>query len=547
MVTRLRRYGQIIDILVKYGFSVGADALDPDGSRRRKFHKNVKQDERSVYERARLALQELGPTFVKFGQIMASRGQSFPPEFIEEMKKLHDEVGPVPWEEIEPILQEYVGDVDEVFEIFEKEPIAAASIGQVYRAVLKTGEVVAVKVQRPGIVEQIHTDMLILESMAKRVERLFPDYRVYNPTGMVKDFSIQIKRELDFSREGKNADHFSHNFKDFPGVKFPKIYWDYSGKRVLVMEFVEGVRADNVETIKTMGFDTVAIADRGFSAFLQMIFRDGFFHQDPHPGNLRVTPKGELAFLDFGEVGVIRPERQDVFIKLILSITDGDVNTLVDCFEKLGVQFRPDDLDEVKDELFFMLQDASGGSEIKDYDVGGAIGSIPEVLNKYHIAVPQSLFALLKVIVMILGIGMELDPNFNFSDKARPYLGQVVHDRLFSASGLKKSTASIFDGFENIMSIPSILNRTLSKIQAGQMKIDIAVSEVEDVARTIEEASDKFLVGVIGGAMVLSAGIVVHASDVPIEGVIFWIAILGYFIAILIGIFALYRVMKGKK
>ena len=202
-----------------------------------------------------------------------------------------------------PELKDWFCEIDE-------SPVASASIGQVHRAVLKDGTVVALKVQRPGIPELIENDLAILQSMAERIEGVFPESRMYNPTGLVQDFATQIRKELDFTRDGRNAERMARNFRDVPGIHFPKIYWDYSSSRLLVMEYVRGVRIDNVEAITAQGSDTHEIAVRGFNAYLKMIFEDGFYHGDPHPGNLLISEMGELVFLDFGIVGVLRPEKK---------------------------------------------------------------------------------------------------------------------------------------------------------------------------------------------------------------------------------------------
>ena len=233
-------------------------------------------------------------------------------------------------------MEQYCGPIDEVFLEFDTKPFAAASVSQVHKAVLKDGTVVAIKIQRPGIREAIETDLPLFEKMAERIEKLSPDARVFNPKIMVQEFAVQIRKELDFTHEGKNSEIIAANMADIPEIKIPKIYWQYSGEKVLTMEFVEGCRIDDVETIRTYGVDPVHIADVGFHAYIRQIFRDGFFHADPHPGNLLVAPDGRLIFLDFGMVVLIRPERRRIFIKVLMSIVGCDVDTLVECFEKLG-------------------------------------------------------------------------------------------------------------------------------------------------------------------------------------------------------------------
>ena len=321
-LTSLMRYKEIGEVLYKWGFgttfledlSPGLRAMNV-GTRR---HPNISG--MTVYERVRHVLEDLGPTFVKFGQILSTRREMVSPEMLAELVKLQDKVAPLPFEDIRPTLEHYCGPVDEAFLEFDTRPFAAASLSQVHKAVLPDGTVVAVKIQRPGIREAIETDLPLFGTMAGRIERLFPDARVMSPTLMVQEFAVQIRKELDFTHEGKNSEIIAASLADIPEIKIPKVFWNYSGDKVLTMEFMEGCRVDDVDAVKSYQVDPVHIADLGFHAYIRQIFRDGFFHADPHPGNLLVSPKGELVFLDFGMVVLIRPERRKIFIRILMSI-----------------------------------------------------------------------------------------------------------------------------------------------------------------------------------------------------------------------------------
>jgi ubiquinone biosynthesis protein len=306
MVSRFRRYRQIADILVKYGFGIAVQELTP-GIWRWRFYQSLFPEKRPVYERIRLALEELGPTFIKFGQIASTRTELLPPELITELHKLQDHVAPAPFSQVRPVIEGYCGCIEEAFTRIEEEPVGSASLSIVYRAELKDGTRVAIKVQRPGIAEIIEKDLIILHGMARRVEATFPDLRVYNPTGMVSEFASQIRRELDFVRDGKNADRLARNMKGIPGVRCPKIYWEFSGPRLLIMEYVEGVRIDDVEGIRKSGNVPRELARTGFHAYMKQIFEDGFFHGDPHPGNLIVTGHGDHTARE--EVRLHQPHR----------------------------------------------------------------------------------------------------------------------------------------------------------------------------------------------------------------------------------------------
>ena len=268
---------------------------------------------------------------------MSTRTELLPPGLIEELDKLTDEVTPLPFDQIRPVIEEQVGAIGTVFSSIDETPLAAASLAQVHRAVLLDGSQVVLKVQRPGIEELIETDIAILESLARHIERRYPHTWVYNPQGMIREFSIQIAKELDFIRDGKNAEILAANMKHVPGIKIPRISWEHSGRRLLVMEYIEGVRIDDIEGIKTLGHDVKDIAEVLLSAYLKQIFQDGFFHGDPHPGNILVTRGGNVVFLDFGIVGVLRPEKREVFIRLLYGMVENDVDMIIESYQDLGI------------------------------------------------------------------------------------------------------------------------------------------------------------------------------------------------------------------
>lgn len=543
-----KRYKQIVDVLLKWGFGeLFLEEISPGLAKMNlsaKLHPDISG--MTVYERMRHALEDLGPTFVKFGQILSTHRELISPEMYEELEKLQDKVAPLPFEEIRPIVEEYCGPISGTFERFSTEPLASASIAQVHEAVLKDGSHVAVKVQRPGIRETIEMDLPVFRKMAERIEKLSPEARVYNPRAMVEAFAVQILKELDFIREGKNAEALAAGMRDIPGIKVPKIFWKYSGQRVLVMEFVSGCRIDDVETIRSFGVDPVQIADTGFHAYIRQIFRDGFFHADPHPGNLLVSRQGELIFLDFGMVAVIRPDRRKIFIKVLLSIVENDVDTLIDCLEKLGLSIRPEDVEPLKDELYESLHDYES-TQISQFNVGSAMSTLPKTLQKYHLVVPSSLMMMLKVVWMVFDIAVDLDPGFNFNERVRPYFEEIIESSYLSPESLRKAPLSAMELVEGILNIPKALNQVFRSISGGHFRLEVAADDVKALGSTVRLASDRVLVGMIVSALVIGSSVVVHASDVAITGYIFYVAFLVYIAAILVGIVALVRLFREKR
>lgn len=542
MVTRFQRYRQIADVLVKYGFGILVEEVIPGGRRLRALRRSP-GEERSVYERIRLAIEELGPTYIKFGQIMSTRRELLPPELIEELQKLQDQVAPLPFEEIRPVIQRYCPNLEECFDIIEEEPVAAASLSQVHRAVMRDGRVVALKVQRPGIVDLIETDLLILQSLARRVESLSPALRVYNLRGMVDEFSLQIRRELDFAQDGMNADRLRRNMRGIPGVKIPRVHWGISGPCLLAMDYVEGVRIDDVAAIRAFGLFPEDIADLGFSAYIQQIFVDGFFHGDPHPGNLLVTRRGEVVFLDYGIVGVLRPERRRAFADLLLAMTRTDVAGVIAALEKLDVHISPADLDSVKDDLYLVLLDYRE-MRLERMNFAVAIRGLTDTLRRYHIRVPSNLMLMMKVVVMVMDIGTRLDPSFNFDQRIRPYLARIIAQQRFSPETMAKTVWSLADAAEGLLAIPGNVNETLKTLSEGTVTIELEDTDLGKIVGVIDRTSDKLIVGLVVAAIVVGSSLVLRVADLPIPGYVTTLAVVGYVFAVLVGFYAVYNILR---
>jgi ubiquinone biosynthesis protein len=538
MVSRWRRYGQIADVLVKYGFGIAIDQLFP-GVRKLRFFQRYFPEKRPVYERMRLAIEELGPTFIKFGQIASTRTEILPPELIAELHKLQDRVAPVPFSQVKPIFEEYCGCTDEVFSSIDEEPIGSASIALVYRGVLKDGKKVALKVQRPGIPEIIEKDLVILQALARRVEVVFPDLRVYNPTGMVQDFAAQIRKELDFIRDGKNAERLGANMKGMPGIRTPRIYWQYSGARLLVMEYVEGVRIDDVEGIRGFGIRPREIGTRGFYAYMKQIFEDGFFHGDPHPGNLIVTREGNLVFLDFGIMGIIRPEKRQSFTNLLVSILENDADLMIRSLERLGVRVRPEDMDSLRDDLYIVLMDYSE-FQLKEVNISQVILELTSVMRRYNMRVPMNLMLMLKVIMMVADIGKSLDPEFNFSTYVAPYMEELGEKDYAVRELGRRARQSAVTALEGMLELPASLNGILKRFSTGAIRFEVAEADLQRLQHIMDRASDRVLVGLIIAALVVGSSLVIFASRTSITGPLLLVAYLGYAVAVIIGFFALY-------
>ncbi|HOI58834.1 MULTISPECIES: AarF/ABC1/UbiB kinase family protein [unclassified Methanoculleus] len=545
MVTRFQRYRQIADVLVKYGFGILVEEVIPGGKRLGLLHK-APDEKRSVYKRIRLAIEELGPTYVKFGQIMSTRRELLPPELIEELQRLQDQVPPVPYAEIRPMIMKYCPNLEECFAIIEEEPVAAASLSQVHRAVTNDGRILALKVQRPGIHDLIETDLRILQSFVPRVESLFPDLRVYNLQGMVDEFSAQIRRELDFTQDGLNAERLKRNMRDVPCVTVPRIHWQISGPCLLAMDYVEGVRIDDITAIRALGLFPEEVAERGFHAYVQQIFVDGFFHGDPHPGNLLVTCQGEIVFLDYGIVGVLRPERRRVFVDLLLAMTRTDVDGVITALKRLDVAITPANLDALKNDLYVVLLDYRE-MKLERVNFAVAIRGLTDTLRRYRIRVPSTLMLMMKVIVMVLDIGTRLDPSFNFDQQIRPYLTDIAAQQRLSPDNVTGAVRSLVGAAENLLAIPGNVNDTLKTLSEGTVTIELDNRDLNVIVGVIDRISDKIIIGLVVAAIVVGSSLILRVAELPIPGYVSILATVGYILAVILGFYAVYDALRHSR
>ncbi|MDD3135445.1 MAG: AarF/ABC1/UbiB kinase family protein [Methanoregula sp.] len=544
MVTRIRRYAQIIDILGKYGFGIALEKIFPSRTRfRLPTASGAAAETSTTYERIRLVLEELGPTFVKFGQIMSTRTELLPPQMIEELKKLQDHAKPLPFSDVLSVIHETCPTIEDWFLEIEETPVASASIGQVHRAVLKDGTRVAVKVQRPGIADIIENDLGILKSMAERIEAVFPETRIYNPTGMVDDFAHQIRKELDFTRDGRNADRMARNFRDEPNVHFPKIYWDFTSQHVLVMEFINGVRIDDVESITAMGVDPHGIGVCGFNAYLKMIFEDGFFHGDPHPGNLFVTKEGKVVFLDFGIVGILRPEKRQLFINLLFALTTDDIEMMLRSLEGFGIVIDETKREALRDDLYIMMHDFGGGDSVSQFSFHLVVTELTESMRRYNLKVPMNLMLLLKVFMMVLDIGVRLDPKFNFGEEITPYLRKLADTNTLSAAYVKRASNSMMEAVDALFDLPRNFNLMLKRLSTGTIRLEVVDTDLQKLQMALDRASDKIMIGLVVAALVVGSSLVLLSSPLNLPPQIMWVAVLGYTAALLCGFYAIYHVI----
>lgn len=539
----LRRYGQIADVLVKYGFGYFINELFP-GFINTKKAAPEEYSGYSTYARIRMALEELGPTFVKFGQLMSTRTELFPAEMIDELCKLQDRVGVVPFDEVIPTLDENIPDWRDIFTSVDPKPLAAASISQVYRAVMQDGTILALKIQRPKINSRIEQDVILLRSIAQILEDKRPELRMYNPVSLVDDFTTQIRKELDFTRDGMNAERLTRNMKlsGIPGIKIPKIYWEYSGKELLAMEYVSGCRSDDIDAIIAMGMNPKDLASRGLKAFMVQIFQNGFYHGDPHAGNLRVSPSGDLVFLDFGVCGVVMKDMRNKFISLVLALLSADTDMTIRYIKNLDVKIPQTGIDEFRSELYLALQDYKDmGAQV---NFSGLLGSIQDLFQKNNIRVPPNIMQLLKALMLVSNVAFTLDPDLEFTKEVEPFLKEIVAEDMKDPANIQKKMLDVKVRIEDLARVPKQLGSLLEMASEGKLKVDIAAKEVTELGKTIESSVDKLVMGLILSAIVIGLSLVMMSQTFTVG----FLPVIAYIAAVMVIIVIFYQMRsRGKK
>lgn len=439
---------------------------------------------------------------MKLGQILSVRRDVLPAPLIQELLMLTDNVKTVPYEDVQQVIQETCGEEDKFCIFVDHEPIAGASMSQVHRATLKDGSQVVFKVQRPDIRELIEVDLTILENLAERAEKSLPYLRPFNPRGLIEEFSKQMRKELDFVLDGKNAETIALNMKDMPGVKIPKIYWEHSGPRLLVMEYIDGVRIDDLETLKKK-HDLKKLAEVGFEAYLKQVFVDGFFHGDPHPGNLRVNDEGQIVFLDFGMVGILRPERRMAYSRIFYAIISNDIDMLIDTLDELGIRIDPDDIENFKDEIYVIYKETEN-YELDQFSFGDTMNTMTSILHRYKIVMPGSFMLMIKVITMIGDVGSQLDPEFDIIGKTTPYLNKLIISSMFSAESLDDARQTVT---REVLGFPKALRRFLENFSSGRSRMEVTVPELRGLDHCVEYMAQKIVYSVMAVGLMISVAL----------------------------------------
>ncbi|MDP2682543.1 MAG: AarF/UbiB family protein [Deltaproteobacteria bacterium] len=548
----IQRLRQIIAILISHGFYPIIEKMYltklislPQRIMRKKA--TADHEAISLAVRTRLAFEELGPTFIKFGQILSTRPDILPREFIREFLKLQDEVPPFPFQDVIKVIEdEFKRPAKELFREIDERPAAAASIAQVHRAITMDGEDVVIKAQRPDIEAIIDTDISILQHLAKLIVKYIPEARVYDPAGMVDEFAITIKKEMDFTLEASYTERFKQNHSDDPRVFIPAIYWNLTGKKVITMERITGIKIDNVEKLKANGIDTEKIGHIMTEVLFRQVFEFGIFHGDLHSGNIFVTGPEQIALVDFGIVGRVDREMQENLADIFVGLMSEDYELLTRVYLRMGI--LPEDINEASftreyQELLFSYF----GKPFKRTSVGELLTSYIRLASRHRIRMPRELLLLDKCILELEGLSRLLHPDVNVLVESQQFASRLIAKRFGPAAMAKGAVDTMREYQAFAKTLPSQINQILKKMTSDKFTIDFVHKGLEDLMGEMDRSSNRLTFGVIVAALIIGSSLVMAFGGGPKLFGYPFLGIFGFLIAGFMGLWLAFLILRSGK
>ncbi|MCD6455506.1 MAG: AarF/ABC1/UbiB kinase family protein [Methanophagales archaeon] len=529
----INRYREVIAILVKYGFGEVLAKLELQ--KHLDFGKGfilgktaAEIADVSHWGRVRMALEELGPTFVKFGQIMSTRPDMVPQELIIELEKLQEEAPPFSTEDAKRIIAEELNSsVDRLFTDFLDPPVASASIAQVHKAVLPGGEEVAVKIQRPDIDKIIEVDLEIMLHLATRAEKYLKEAEAIDIVKLVEEFARVIRKELNFRIEAAYIERFANNFQDDTTIHVPKVYKGFSSGKVLTMEFIGGYKVTDITKteVREHGIDPKVVASRGLDLILKQIFEHGFFHADPHPGNIRVLDGNVICFLDYGMMGKLSARHREDLADIFIGIISRDEHKITKTILKLTGRSHVRDVEELESDITELIEVYAYGS-LKELEIGSVITHMGDVIIEHHLEGPRDFYLLAKALVTIEGVGRELDPEFNAVKHAEPFAEKLIMDRMSPQRLIKDFYLSALETRLLLRDLPSEARDILARVKQGEVKIKFEHKGLDPLLKTLDQTNNRTVFAivlaslVIGSALMVLSGVPPKWHEIPLIGII---------------------------
>ena len=519
MVRDLPRLHEITSVLIRYGWGdfvrlLGIAHLLERAGRLLHWKTSNEIVQLDLPVRIRLALTELGPSFVKLGQILATRVDVFPASWIVEFEKLHSNVPPVPFELLQGELERVLGDsVDNVFLAFDREPFAAASIAQVHRARLPDGVAVVVKIRRPDIHAKIDADLRILTHLARLMEMEMPDMRRYRVVQIVGQLQRSLLRELDLAKEARNLETFAKNFENDASVHIPRVYWEYCSETVNVQEELIGIPGSQIARAEAEGFDLKLLAERGADAVLKMILLDGYFHADPHPGNVIYLPGNVIGLIDFGMVGRVTDSRREQLIDFLQALIQKSESGMLNVLTAWAGDVEIDEEHLAYDisELIFGYDNLG----LKDIHLGALLSEVTALMRDNQLTMPPDLTLLFKALITLEGLGHQLDPDFHMVDQLTPFVSQVLEARYSPQALAKRAKHGVSEIAEIFFGLPRDVARLFRRARSGRLRIDLDLKRLDHFGQQLNSASNRLTMGVLTASLVVGSSIIMTVEGGP--------------------------------
>jgi ubiquinone biosynthesis protein len=540
----LTRFADIMGVLMKYELSPGIDVA----SKRYKiinllknfpFYKRSEALNLSKPERLRMFFEELGPIFIKFGQMMSTRADLFNKKYITELSRLQDNAPPVPWKEAEAILKKELGrDIDKVFDSIDSNPIASASLGQVHEAILKDGTQVVIKIQRPNMLNIVDQDLRLMRRLTGVLLTSNPDWEAYNFKGLLEEFDIAVHRELNYQFEGNHADKFRKNFENDPNITAPKIFWAYSTERILVMEYIKGVDLKYLIHKKNVKRNYL-VAHRFIKSYLDQIFEYRFFHADPHPSNVLVLKDNTLCYLDFGMMKYVSREFSRGLGNILYNILTGEIEGLVDDLVSSGVlkgEFNREKLVTELEELYVVYYQSKEKPEVTK-----GLEKILQVFEKYKMHLPSDYSMLIRAFIIVEGVSKQLDPQLNLADDIEQYLTAPKSLKYMTTHKLSEAKENVDDVLESFGKLPKAVTRFAERIAEGQFKVEF--NSLPEFTRELEKVSTRISASILLAAMIIASAVIIYAEVGPSAAGFPILGTIIFMIAILLGFWMVVRVI----
>jgi ubiquinone biosynthesis protein len=550
--THLNRYRQIAEVLLHHGMgylvnTLGLERFVPFRGELHRYERIGKRHTRP--EHVRMAFEELGATFIKLGQILSTRADILPPEYIAELAKLQDQAPPVDSAAIEEIIVKELGrPIEEIFATFDPVPVAAASIGQAHAATLRDGTEVIVKVRRPGVVEQVEEDLEIIQNLAASASRRWEFADHYDLPGLAQEFAHTLRAELDYIREGRNAERFAVNCADDPlSIHIPSIYWETSTARMLTLERIRGIKINDLAALDAAGIDRPALAERAVRVILKMILEDGFYHADPHPGNFFIEPGGRIGLIDYGMVGIVDERTQQQLVDIFLSITNQDSERLVDTMLRLGFTRQRVDREQMERDLEHLLSQYYGKA-FGEIDMGVVLSEALSVVQRHHLQLPSNLALLLKTLLMDEALGTMLDPSFNMTGMLEPYSKRLVQRQFSLDYWLRNLGKAGVDAARLGLELPQQLRRLMSDLERGNIEVGVKADTLTPIINDVKLLVNRLVLGIIAAAFIIGVAILLVVYH-PVVG-LWWVGVLffiGFTFAFALGIYLALAIIRSRK